>query len=355
MSTATGAVLCKSATLSAQAGNPQPRTHHAASGEASFNSEGLPNNGIDYYIAPENVNEISRDGETYKPYIISLSGKTLDDNLEMLKRIAAAQNHMIAAIELNLACPNIIGKPIIAYDVGQMRDILQSVRNEIHNNKVLRTIPLGIKLAPYLDMVLLEQVSTLINEFKDTVKYIVTINTVGNALCIDTDAHQPFIASNDGFAGMSGTAVHYTALANVRALRNRLDADIDIVGVGGVGTGERAAAMLLAGAAAVQIGTAHWTEGPGCFERIADELRAYMRQNGFDDIAALRSAWHLWTKEGAELSRSKKKSKIIPSTKTNEANTSTGETDPYMILSAVLAVAVAVLLADKLGLVQLPY
>uniref|UniRef100_A0A7S3P8T8 Dihydroorotate dehydrogenase catalytic domain-containing protein n=1 Tax=Amphora coffeiformis TaxID=265554 RepID=A0A7S3P8T8_9STRA len=367
-SAGTGAVLSKSATLAAQAGNPQPRTHHAAdaTGGASFNSEGLPNNGIDYYIAPENINEILQGisnnnqdkDKPNKPYIVSLSGKTLDDNLEMLQRIAAAKNPKIAAIELNLACPNIIGKPIIAYDVAQMRDILQAVRNEIKksNNKALQTTPLGIKLAPYLDMVLLGQVASLINDFKDTVKYIVTINTLGNALCIDTDAHQPFIASNNGFAGLSGTAVHYTALANVRALRNQLDTDIDIVGVGGVGTGEHAAAMLLAGAAAVQIGTTHWIEGPACFERIANELRAYMQEHGFANIAELQAAWHLWTKEGAELSRSKKKQKSTASTvATMKTATAAAASDnSCMMLSAVLAVVAAVLLADKLGVVNLP-
>jgi dihydroorotate dehydrogenase (fumarate) len=301
--------LSKSATLHAQTGNPQPRIFHVA--QASFNSEGLPNNGIDYYIAAEIIQEIV--GETpHKPYIVSLSGKTLADNLVMLQKIATANqqhpNNLIAAIELNLACPNIIGKPIIAYDVPQMRDILQQVHQLVvhqHSNHP-NLPPLGIKLAPYLYFVQLSNVATLINEYKDMIKYIVTINTLGNALCIDMTSQQPCIAANNGFAGMSGPAVHYTALANVRQFRTLLDPCIDIVGVGGVTTGEQAAAMLVAGACAVQLGTVHWKEGPACFDRIAHELRTYMSQHGFTNISELQQSWSLWIKQGAERSRAMK-------------------------------------------------
>ena len=358
-SPATGAVLSKSATLAAQAGNPQPRIHHDT--YASFNSEGLPNNGIDYYLAAENIDEIlsgcNNDGNNAKPYIVSLSGKTLADNLKMLQAVADAKNPKIAAIELNLACPNIIGKPIIAYDVAQMRDILQQVSKVVQKNGTALP-PLGIKLAPYLDFVQLGQVAALINEYKNVVKYIVTINTLGNALCLDMMAQQPFISSNAGFAGMSGPAVHYTALANVRQLRNLVDASVDIVGVGGVSTGEQAAAMLLAGATAVQLGTVHWKEGPACFERIAAELRAYMKQHGFANIRELQAAWKLWSKQGAEASRLAKKSSTAVTGKeensTTASNSSKNDNNLFVTLSAILAALVAVLLADKLGIVSLP-
>lgn len=237
-----------------------------------------------------------------------------------------------------------------------MRDILQQVQKTC---KSLDLPPLGIKLAPYLDMVQLADVAKLINEFKSTVKYIVTINTIGNALCLDMYAQQPVISSNAGLAGMSGTAVHYTALANVRQFRQLLDKDIDIVGVGGVSTGEEAAAMLLAGAAAVQIGTTHWKEGPSCFDRIANELRAYMTEYGFADIAALRASFSLWTKEGAEVSRANRKlrgggtsNKVTSKSKQDNLAATAKITDGnfFPMLSAILAAIVAILLAEKAGL-----
>jgi dihydroorotate dehydrogenase (fumarate) len=76
----------------------------------SVNSEGLPNQGIDYYISAEVVAAMAAAG---KPYIVSISGLSLTDNLEMLGRVMATEG--VDAIELNLACPNIPGKPVIAY------------------------------------------------------------------------------------------------------------------------------------------------------------------------------------------------------------------------------------------------
>jgi dihydroorotate dehydrogenase (fumarate) len=105
---ASGGVLAKSATVASQTGNDQPRTWHEENGQASLNSEGLPNNGIDYYIDPKTIADTM--GDSSKPYMVSISGKTLADNMLMLGKIAEAVNNpdnRISAIELNLACPNI--------------------------------------------------------------------------------------------------------------------------------------------------------------------------------------------------------------------------------------------------------
>ena len=151
-SSGTGAVLSKSATISSQsgnplprvhhdedqmhtwqrisrlAGNPLPRVHHDEDQMASYNSEGLPNQGIDYYIQADNVTEIMAPAPE-KPYMVSLSGKTLDDNCVMLKRILDNPG-TIAAIELNLACPNIIGKPTLAYDMEQLESVMSRITQD---------------------------------------------------------------------------------------------------------------------------------------------------------------------------------------------------------------------------------
>ena len=113
-----GAVLSKSATLIGQTGNPNPRYKEVDLGSdscpGSINSEGLPNKGIDYYIAEDIVNMVN---EYNKPYIISLSGLKLKDNLEMFRR--AMEVDGIAAIELNLACPNVPGNvSFFLFEVG---------------------------------------------------------------------------------------------------------------------------------------------------------------------------------------------------------------------------------------------
>eukprot|EP00979_Chaetoceros_neogracilis_P017840 scaffold10291_cov293-Chaetoceros_neogracile.AAC.11 len=145
-----GAVLAKSATLGDQKGNPLPRTwhHDAQDSHASMNSEGLPNAGIDYYISTDTIDEAMSNGQASKPYFVSISGKNIDDNVTMLNRIHAkilSGEKRIAGVELNLACPNIIGKPIIAYDFDQLESVLDAVSKLpiFAESK----IPLGVKVS----------------------------------------------------------------------------------------------------------------------------------------------------------------------------------------------------------------
>ena len=237
---AAGAVLAKSATVNGQDGNVKPRTWQGDA--ASLNSEGLPNKGIDYYLDAATV--AAAKGGTGKPYFVSLSGKNLAENLEMLRRADRIEG--VSAIELNLACPNVIGHPIIAYDFDQMEAVLDEVE------KIVLSVPLGIKMPPYFDFQHFQKAAALLNTY-DCVSYVATINTLGNALAIDVDAEQPLIRPKGGFGGMSGPAVKHTALANVKKLRELLRDDIDVVGVGGVRSGRDAFEMFLCGATAVQV------------------------------------------------------------------------------------------------------
>jgi len=161
----------------------------------------------------------------------------------MLKKINDAiqsGENRISAVELNLACPNVIGKPIIAYDFDQMDDVLKKVSSlPMFKGKGKNTpLPLGVKMPPYFDGPHFERAAAVLNKYKGVVKYVASINTIGNALMIDTVAEMPVIRAKGGFAGLSGRAVKYTALANVKRMRELLDSSIDVVGVGGVFTGE---------------------------------------------------------------------------------------------------------------------
>jgi hypothetical protein len=125
----------------------------------SINSEGLPNKGIDYYISKEVVDKVSGTG---KPYFVSLSGLSLTDNLEMLSRSSSVDG--IAAVELNLACPNIPGKPTMAYDFEQMDAVLKEVTSHpAFTNRADR--PLGVKLAPYFDIPHFQRAAEILNKY----------------------------------------------------------------------------------------------------------------------------------------------------------------------------------------------
>jgi len=303
-----GGVLAKSATVDSQKGNAMPRTWHEDDGAASMNSEGLPNAGIDYYISAKTIGETMGDNPTTKPYMVSISGKTLADNLKMLKKISTAvENHdnssaKIACVELNLACPNIVGKPTIGYDFEQMEDVMDEVASlPCFKGKPL--FQLGVKMPPYFDRPHFEMAASILNKHKGILGYVASVNTIGNALAIDIHSEMPAIQANGGYAGLSGPAVKYTALANVRQMRELLDESIDVVGVGGVKSGTDAFEMILCGAKAVQVGTCHWVEGPKCFDRICDELREIMKAKGYHKIEDFRGTLKEWSKEGAAASR----------------------------------------------------
>ncbi len=365
-----GAVLTKSATILPQEGNPLPRTYHAPDHMASFNSEGLPNKGIDYYIAADTRTAVMNETTTTaaKPYIVSLSGKCLEDNLEMIRRIAAVQHNdatttpKIASIELNLACPNVIGKPIIGYDMDQMAQTLQQVEQVMGEcqNRYHSTIvpPLGIKLPPYLDFSHFAQVTLLLNQYRDMISYVVSINTVGNALAIDgVDMETPHICSNDGYAGLSGPAVKYTALANVRKLRAGLDESMAVVGVGGIRTGQDVYDMMLCGATVCQVATQHWKEGSVCFDRIRDELIQILQQKGHTSIQQVYNQLQPYSKERATMARQQQqqlKQTNPTAANKNDNSSSIDEVQFYKTLSIILIMALAILISYELKQRHLP-
>eukprot|EP01034_Spumella_vulgaris_P024117 gene24117-30425_t len=257
--------------------------------KSSINSEGLPNSGVDYYISTETVSAVTAFG---KPYIVSLSGFTLSDNLEMLKNVLNAKG--IDAIELNLACPNIPGKSITAYDFDMMEKTLQ----QVSSLPQFASIPVGIKLPPYFDVGHVQHAATILAKYP--VRFVVCCNSIPNGLFIDVQNECEAIAANNGLGGLSGGFIKHTALANVRmmhkALRDCGREDIDIVGAGGVATGRDAFELILCGASAVQVGTCHWTEGARCFERIAGELETLMKHKGYKHIEDFRGKLKAYVK-----------------------------------------------------------
>ena len=321
-----------------------------------MNSEGLPNKGLDYYLTDEAVESASG-----KPYIVSLSGHNLADNLKMLE--AASLVSGVSAIELNVACPNVIGHPIIGYDFGQLSEVLSAVSSSpAMKSKSGQRKPLGLKLPPYFDGPHFEEAAKIINSFK-CVGYVASINTVGNALVVDSVSESTAIQPKGGYGGLSGPAVKYTALANVRRMRELLRKDIDVVGVGGIETGEDVFNMLLCGAAAVQIGTCHWSEGPGCFDRIGNELKAIMKKKGYLSLDEFRGKLKPWSKELAALSRDTKKAeesknKGKPAAAAAESDKKGASSGGGVFMMAIICVllfiiiiaqAAIMLLADKKG------
>ncbi len=265
-----GAIMTKSCTLEPRIGNPEPRYHENSLG--SINSMGLPNLGYKKYA------EFSKKLKKYKkPYIVSVAGLTLQDNIIIVEYLSKFKD--IDAIELNLSCPNIPGKPQIAYDFVASDHMLKEVLKV--NSHII-----GVKLAPYFDFVHFEQMARILKKHK--IKFVTCINSIGDGLIIDPEKEQALIKPKKGFGGIGGAYIKPTALANTRRFYELLDKKVDIIGVGGIKTGVDAFEFILAGASSVQIGTEFMSSGSKCFKRIDNELKAYMRGKGYSKIEDFR-------------------------------------------------------------------
>lgn len=266
---AAGAIVTKSMTLEARAGNPEPR--YVAFPGGSINSMGLPNLGYRRYV--ELIPQLKR---FKKPVIASVAGLQEEDFIIIAEAVNRCAPDLI---EVNLSCPNIPGKPQIGYDPEATERLLKRVRRVI-------TVPMGVKLPPYFDPVHHQTMHAVLS--KIGLDFLSLINSVGNGLVIDPVTERVVIKPKGGFGGLGGTIIKPVALANVRAFWKLFDGTLPIIGTGGVMTGQDVFEHLLCGASAVQVGTLLVEEGLECFQRLTSELEATLRRQGYASVADCR-------------------------------------------------------------------
>lgn len=265
-----GSFVTKTGTLSPREGNPEPRYCNTTLG--SINSMGLPNQGYEYYL---NYLISLQNQENAKPHFLSLVGLSSEETHTILKAVQASE--YVGLVELNLSCPNVAGKPQIAYDFETTNQLLSEIFTYFSK-------PLGIKLPPYFDIVHFDQAAEIFNRYPLT--FINCINSVGNGLVINDET--VVIKPKGGFGGIGGEYVKPTALANVHAFYQRLKPSIQIIGTGGVKSGRDAFEHILCGASMVQIGTALQQQGVGIFTKITQELKAIMAEKGYQSLDDFR-------------------------------------------------------------------
>ncbi|OFN57024.1 MULTISPECIES: dihydroorotate oxidase [unclassified Streptococcus] len=271
---AAGTFVTKTATLQARVGNPEPRYQDVPLG--SINSMGLPNHGLDYYL--DYLLDLQKI-EPNRTFFLSLVGLSPEETHILLKKVQ--DSDFKGLTELNLSCPNVPGKPQIAYDFEMTEKILSEVFAYF-------TKPLGIKLPPYFDIAHFDQAAAIFNKFP--LCFVNCVNSIGNGLYIDDET--VVIRPKNGFGGIGGEYIKPTALANVHAFYQRLKQEIQIIGTGGVLTGRDAFEHILCGARMVQVGTTLHKEGVGAFNRITNELKAIMAEKGYESIEDFRGKLH---------------------------------------------------------------
>ena len=253
-----GAVVTKSLSTAPWEGYPNP-TIFSVKGGGWINAVGLSNPGASNFAKMIEPNQDV-------PIIVSLVGSVPEDFETMIKEF---KNCKVKAYELNLSCPHVAKVGLeVGDDPGLVKSIVSAVKNST-NVPVIAKVGLGT--SNYLN--------TVSNAIDSGIDAITAINTV-RAMAIDVETQRPILSNK--FGGLSGTPIKPIALRCVYEISSKYD--IPIIGCGGVSTWEDAVEFFLAGASAVQIGSAIGDNWVGVFDDVNKGILQYMEKKGYSTI-----------------------------------------------------------------------
>jgi dihydroorotate dehydrogenase (NAD+) catalytic subunit len=243
------AFVTKTVTLAPRTGNPPPRLWELGAG--MVNSIGLPNKGLDAFLEQD----LPALSDLPVPLIVNVMGSTADEFVPLVEAVAARDE--VAAVELNVSCPNVRTGLDLGAEPASAGALLARLRP-------LTGKPLIVKLTPNTASPA-SVAAAVAAEGADAVSLINTLR----AMALHPRTREPWLGGRTG--GMSGPAVRAVALAQVAAVRAATD--VPIVGMGGVQTGRHARDLLDAGATVAAVGTESFRD-PLAGARIAAELAA---------------------------------------------------------------------------------
>jgi dihydroorotate dehydrogenase (NAD+) catalytic subunit len=259
-----GGYIIKGTTLEPREGNPYPRMAETPSG--MLNAVGLQNKGVDYFI--ENIYPQIRHYDS--ELIVNVSGAKIEDYEEVCRRLAPLDG--INAIEVNISCPNVKqGGMAFGTTCSGAAQVTKAVRQAWPKTLI-------VKLSPNVTDIT-EIAKAVESEGSDAVSLINTML----GMAIDVEKRRPYLSTITG--GLSGPAVRPVAVRmvwqTVKAVK------IPVIGLGGIMNGRDAMEFILAGATAVQIGTANFVD-PQTTVKVVDYLEDYCTRHGFKSINELR-------------------------------------------------------------------
>lgn len=264
-----GGIIVKGTTLNPRQGNDYPRMAETASG--MLNCVGLQNKGVDYfceYIYPE-----IKDIDT--KMIVNVSGSSPEDYAECAARIDALDN--IPAIELNISCPNVKdGGMAFGVTCAGAASVVKAVRQRYHKTMIVKLSPNVTDIA--------EIARAVEAEGADSVSLINTLM----GMAIDIEKRKPMLSINTG--GLSGPAVKPVAVRMVWQVAKAVN--IPVVGLGGICNAHDAIEFMLAGATAIEIGTANFLD-PQVTVKVKNGINEWLDSHGcksvMDIVGALES------------------------------------------------------------------
>lgn len=255
-----GGIVVKGTTLNPREGNPYPRMAETAGG--MLNCVGLQNKGVDYFC--EQIYPRIKDMDTN--VVVNVSGSSVEDYAECARRIGELEN--IPAIELNISCPNVRqGGMAFGVTAEGAASVVKAVRQAYPKTLI-------VKLSPNVTDVT-EIARAVEAEGADSVSLINTLM----GMAIDAERRRKVLSIGTG--GLSGPAVKPVALRMVYQVARAVK--IPVVGLGGIMTATDAVEFLLAGASAVEIGTANFID-PAVTVKVVEGIEAYLDRHGFRSV-----------------------------------------------------------------------
>jgi dihydroorotate dehydrogenase (NAD+) catalytic subunit len=255
-----GGIVVKGTTLEPREGNPPPRMAETASG--MLNAVGLQNKGIDYF----EKNIYPRLSEYKTNVIVNINGSCIDDYVALAERINKLDK--IPAVELNISCPNVkMGGMLFGTNPVSAREVTREVR-KVCMKKLI------VKLSPNVtDIVEFARIAE--EEGADSVSLVNTLL----GMAVDIKRMKSSLSTITG--GLSGPAIKPVALRMVWQVANAVK--IPVIGMGGIMTADDAIEFILAGASAIQVGTASFID-PQASIKILEGIENYLAAKGFSDV-----------------------------------------------------------------------
>jgi dihydroorotate dehydrogenase (NAD+) catalytic subunit len=260
---ALGGIVVKGLSREPMDGNAPPRLYETEGG--MMNSIGLQNIGVRAFVA-EKLPELRRAGT---PIFANVFGYSVEDYLEVVRILEDAEG--IAAYELNVSCPNTkCGGIFFSSDPALLGELVGAVRAKSRR-------PLIVKLSPNV-----AKIDPIARAAADAGADAISLVNTMIGLAIDARTRRPRLGA--GFGGLSGPAIKPVALRMVYEAAQAVK--IPVIGLGGIASGTDAAEFLIAGASAVEVGTANFWD-PGAPVRIARELDQFLKEENVANVAAL--------------------------------------------------------------------
>lgn len=258
-----GAIIVKGISLSPSAGNPPPRVVETACG--MLNAIGLANIGIEMFVK-DRLPFLETLG---CPVIVNIYGQTVNDYARLAEIINGVAG--IHGIEVNISCPNVkAGGLAFGVDPVEAANVVSAVRQK--TDKYLM-----VKLTPNVT-----DIATIAASVEDAgAEAVSLINTLAG-MAVDVKTRRPKLTNITG--GLSGPAIKPVALKMVWEVARRIH--IPVVGIGGIITAEDALEFIIAGASAVQVGTANFIN-PGVTGEIIDGIQAFLKENNIAAVSDL--------------------------------------------------------------------